>query len=113
MSAANRYNYLIEQAIDKGKNPNISDECIYETVYTHDQVGLDYEWLWPVYGRLLWVDFEEPAGSGHWRTYDRYWWTRHAALVSHDPDNLVEEHVKWYVDPETKKINLRFWFELP
>lgn len=106
-----QYSYLIEQAISKGKKDDISIPCIYDVAFTHDQAGLSYPWLIPVYGKLLWADFEEPAGSGNWKTYSRYYWTRHAALVSHDPENLVEEHVKWYVDPATKKINLKFWFE--
>ena len=108
-----QYSFLIEQAIAKGKKKDISDACIYDTVYVHDQTGLDYPWLTAEYGKLLWADFEEPAGSGNWKTYNRFYWSRHAALVSHDPEHLVEEHVKWYVDPATKKINLKFWFELP
>lgn len=113
MEKINNYDYLIQQAIDKGKKDSISEKCIYETVHSHDQLGGNYEWLQPHYGKVLWIDFEEPADSGHWRTYDRYWWGRHAALISHDSTNLVEEHVKIYIDPKTKKINLRFWFITP
>ena len=96
--ALSKFNYLIEKGIEEGKSPKISDACVYDTVWSHDQVGLNYEWLWPYYGRLLWVDYREPSKTGQWRTYNRYWWARHAAVVSHNPDNLVEEHVKWYVD---------------
>jgi len=108
-----QFNALIEQGIAKGKRPDISTACVYDTVWSHDQLGLNYQWLWPTRGLVLWIDFREPAGTGKWRTYDRYWWARHAALVSHEPDKLVEEHVKWYVHPATKKIDLRFWFERP
>ena len=111
MQKSNKFDYLIQQAIIKGKNESITEKCIYETVLTHDQISGNYEWLHPYYGKVLWIDFEEPIDSGHWRTYDRYWWARHAALVSHDPKDLVEEHVKFYVDPTTKIINLKFWFE--
>ena len=87
--------------------------CVEDVVNSHDQAFGDYLWLWPKYGRLLWVDFEEPAESGIWRTYDRYYWVRHACVVDHTPDQLYEEHVREYVNPETKKINLLFWFERP
>lgn len=106
----------IEQAIKRNKKRGIDlpDEgCIYDVVWTHDQIGYNYVWLHPHYGKVLWIDFEEPIGSGNWRTYNRYWWTQHASLVSHDPETLVKDHVKWYVNPKTKTINLRFWFELP
>lgn len=109
----NHYDYLVAEAIEKGKKDSISEMCIYDTVRAHDQLGGNYEWLWPHYGRVLWIDFEEPVNSGHWRTYDRYWWGRHAALISHNPKDLVESHVKAYVDPTTKIINLRFWFITP
>ncbi|MHB1952966.1 MAG: hypothetical protein ACYCOU_04385 [Sulfobacillus sp.] len=107
------YDELILEGIAKGKRPDISRRCVFETVRSHDQVGGNYEWLAPYYGKLLWVDFQEPVGTGKWRTYDRYWWSRHAAVCSHDPEVLVEEHVRLYVDPSTRRIALRFFFERP
>jgi len=88
-------------------------EKVLDTVLTHDQSFGNYIWLQPHYGKLLWVDFEEPVGSGNWRVYDRYWWGRHAAVVSHDPKTLLRDHVKFFVDPKTKSINLLFWFQRP
>jgi len=107
------YLHDIQAAIERGKKEDIGTACVYDTVFSHDQTGDNYVWLQPKYGKLLWVEFEEPAGSGVWRHYDRYYWARHGCVVSHDPDRLVEEHVRYYVDPETKRINLRFWFEDP
>ena len=64
-----RYLGLIQAAIDKGKRPDISEACVYDTAISHSQVnGSNYEWLAPYYGRVLWIDFEEPVGSGNWRT---------------------------------------------
>lgn len=102
-----------EAAIAAGVAPGISRACIVSTVHTHDQLGLDYPWLEPKFGKLLWVDFEEPAGSGVWKTYNRFFWGRHAALVPHDPDRLVEAHMDMYVRPATRRIRLRFFFERP
>lgn len=109
---SSQYTYLIEQGIKAGKEKNISDACVYDVVFSHNQRDGNYEWLQPEYGKLLWVDFYEEK-YGKWITYDVYWWTRHGSVVNHSPDKLVEDHVKWYVDPETKKIELRFWFQLP
>lgn len=67
----------------------------------------------PHYGTLLWIDFEEPINSGNWRTYDRYWWSRHGGAIDHSPDNLYQEHVRAFVNPKTKFINLLFWFQRP
>src|SRR5579884_169175 len=106
-------NALIELAIKKGKREDISTACVYDTVATHDYSGRDYEWLWPKYGKVLWIDFNEPAGSNSWKTYDRYYFGRHACLISHDPSQLVQEHVDFYVNPRTKQIDLKFWFQHP
>ena len=107
------YLHDIGEGLAKGKRPDISVGCVVDTVFSHDQTGDNYVWLEPEFGRLQWVEFEEPAGSGQWVTYDRYYWTRHGCIVSHDPERLLEDHVRTYVDPRTKTINLRFWFELP
>ena len=103
----------VGEAIDAGKRDDISVGCVFDTVLSHDQAFGNYEWLTPFYGKLLWVEFEEPAGSGRWRHYDRYYWARHGCVISHHPEDLVQEHVRFFVDPRTKQINLRFWFERP
>lgn len=103
----------VQEAIQRGKREDIPVGCVYDTVLSHDQAFDNYVWLQPVYGKVLWIEFEEPAGSGSWRHYDRYYWARHGCVVSHKGDDLYDEHVAFYVDPRTKKINLRFWFEEP
>lgn len=106
---------LVSQGIEKGDNEGETTpvSCILDVVTSHDQSFGNYVWLHPYYGTLLWIDFEEPIGSGNWRTYDRYYWSRHAGAIDHNPDKLYEEHVKAFVDPETKFINLLFWFQKP
>ncbi|CAH6418646.1 Hypothetical protein POVN_LOCUS365 [uncultured virus] len=109
-SVGSHFSNLITQGMET-KECHQERPCVEDTVTTHDQALGNYIWLQPTYGKLLWVDFEEPIGSGKWRTYDRFWWARHACVVSHEPDKLYEEHVRFFVDPKTKKINLLFWFE--
>jgi hypothetical protein len=104
-------NDLVQEGIQKGKRPDISLECVMDAVKSHDQVGGNYEWLNPFYGKVLLVEFREPTKTGPWRMYNRYWWTRHACAISHDPLKLVKEHVKAFVNSKTRKIDLRFWFE--
>ena len=101
----------IEEAIDKGLDDGVTPGFVYDTVISHDQTIGNYVWLQPKFGKLLWVEFEEPTGSGHWRHYDTYYWGRHGSVVNHDPDVLVEEHVREFVDSATKTISLRFWFQ--
>lgn len=103
----------IAEGIAKGKRDDISEGDVVDTVFTHDQNGngRNYEWLFPFYGRFLWADFCEPAGSSNWQPYQRSWWARHACLIRHSPAYLVQDHVNYYVDPETRKIELKFWFE--
>lgn len=86
---------------------------VYDTVLSHDQTIGNYVWLQPKFGKLLWVEFEEPAGSGNWRHYDTFYWGRHGAVVDHNPEVLIEEHMREFVYPETRSISLRFWFQLP
>jgi len=81
-------------------------------VDTHDQRGWNYVWLAPMLGMLQWVEFREPAKTGPWRHYTRFWWARHGCAVSHDPNKLVDEHVKFFVGPQ-RVIDLRFYFETP
>ena len=108
-----KYLEPIAEAIEAGKEKGISTVDVIDVVMSHDPTGDNYVWLWPHYGRLLWMDFKEPADTGDWQPYDKYYFGRHGAIVSHHPDKLVEEHVKIYVDPKTREIALKFWFEKP
>ena len=56
-----KYRSLIEQAKTEKR---CIHKCIDDVVMSHDQAFSNYIWLQPYYGKLLWVDFEEPAGSG-------------------------------------------------
>lgn len=106
---------LVAQGIEKGdlEGETTPVSCILDVVTTHDQSIGNYVWLHPYYGILLWVDFEEPIGSGNWRTYDRYFWSRHAGAIDHNPSTLYKDHVERFVNPKTKTINLLFWFQRP
>jgi len=108
-----KYLEPIAEAIARGKRPDITTGDVIDVTFSHDPTGDNYVWLWPYYGRLLWMDFQEPAGTGQWQPYDKYYFGRHGALVSHHPDRLVKEHVEYYVNPKTRKIALKFWFEKP
>lgn len=103
-----KFFHLVKAATEKECNE--TKACVEDVVASHDQAIGNYIWLQPKYGKVLWIDFEEPVGSGKWRTYDRYWWGRHACVVDHDPDKLFEEHVREFVNPKTKSISLLFWF---
>ena len=43
MEKINNYDYLIQEAIVKGKKDSIPEKYIYETVHSHDQLGGNYE----------------------------------------------------------------------
>src|SRR5687767_154980 len=92
---------LLEARIQqRGLRRDIKKHWVHEVVHTHDQGQLSYPHLWPVYGKLLRVDFFEKRNDGtggKWTTYNTYWWVAHASVISHDPDKLVEEHVKYFV----------------
>jgi hypothetical protein len=103
----------IAAAIAVDERPRIPTEEVIDVVFSHDTSGDNYVWLWPTYGKVLWIDFQEPAGQGEWRPYNKFFFGRHGALVSHQPEDLVEEHVRVYIDPETRKIALKFWFQRP
>jgi hypothetical protein len=112
----------VRAAVARNNPNNISPRCILDTVDSHDQTRGNYCWLSPYFGSLQWVDYREPSEReskatkkkmGFWKTYSRYWWARHAIVVNHDPKTLVKEHVEEYVNPKTKRIDLRFYFEAP
>jgi len=101
------------KAASRDREKGISEGCVKDVVETHDQLGWNYIWLAPLFGRLLWVEFREPTSTGEWKHYNKFWWARHGAVISHNPKKLVDAHVKAYVDPKTKFIDLMFWFQTP
>lgn len=107
------YLEAIAEGIARGKRADISSGQIVDVVMSHDATGDNYIWLWSRFGRVIWVAFREPANTGEWRDYDKYWFARHGCVVSHNPNKLVNEHVYYYVDPDTRKIDLKFWFQKP
>src|SRR5687768_14446857 len=107
---------MIVAGLQEGRKRGISVADVHDVVHTHDQMGaLNYIWLAPWLGsQPLWIEFREPPGpKSQWRHYNRYWWARHGCAVFHDPSRLVEDHVRSFVDPKTRFIELRFYFSTP
>jgi len=78
-------------------------------LYAHQPSGLNYAWLEPYYGKLLKVEYKEPAESGSWRDYTDEIWKIHCDVINHG-ENLVKSHMKAFVDPKTRFAKLRFTF---
>lgn len=90
-----------------GMNTNCASTC----TESHSQNGHDYVWLMPLgHGMVKQVYFEEPVGSGNWILYDDNWWKTHCSAVSHQPDNLVQAHMKAFVN-EGRFARMMFIFE--
>lgn len=97
----------------------MQEHCIlYHSL--ESQGGLDYPWLAPSYGRLVRAEFNE--GNMGWIDYSQLhrsspggpihnWWLEHCRAVSHDVNNLAENHIAIFVTPETRSIIMRFTFE--
>jgi len=85
--------------------------CVPNVVESHSQHKHNYEWLNKLgHGKVLKVEFEEPIGSGKWRVYDESWWNIHGKVIDHRHENLVEAHMRSYVNPE-RLIRMMFYFE--
>jgi hypothetical protein len=96
---------------DGGVSELFDELCERNCVYAHIMRGDNYMWLKPLgHGRVNKVEFQEPAGSGPWTEYDEKWWKAHCDVIDHDPDRLVESHVKAFIGPD-RIIDLRFTFE--
>jgi hypothetical protein len=113
---------LIEAGMIAPRNSGVSKACIQETVDAHDQKGWNYAWLTPKFGRLMWIDHSEPSlritkkqgkPPSEWKTYNSWHYARHGSVVDHHPKELEKDHVRWFVDPDTKLIDLRFYLQLP
>lgn len=102
----------IETAFEDGHGKKTSLADVVDVVQSHGQSGDNYPWLAPYFGKLLWVDFKEGKGAP-WKTYDVWWWARHGSVVDHRPKNLVKSHVDFFVNPATRAIVLRFYFQSP
>lgn len=88
-----------------------SASCVSQCADSHSQNGENYVWLNELnHGSVLKVEFEEPVGSGKWTLYNDSWWKTHCDVVDHNPENLVAEHVKAFIDPNTRFAKLRFTF---
>jgi hypothetical protein len=89
-----------------------SDDCVNDCVKSHSQNAGNYSWLAPLgHGKVLKVEFEEPANSNNWNIYSDKWWKVHCDVLDHNPDNLAESHYRAFVDPATRFARLRFTFE--
>ncbi|MDE2095840.1 MAG: hypothetical protein KGL39_01185 [Patescibacteria group bacterium] len=78
---------------------------------SHRKAGGNYEWLRAEYGTVLKIEFEEPANSGRWVEYDDRWWHVHCDVIPHTVRDLVDAHVRAFVDPSTRFARLRFTFD--
>lgn len=95
----------------KKERLRLENKCIEKCSYSHKRSGLNYEWLEPKFGEVLKIEFEEPPGSGKWNPYTDRIWDIHCKVVDHSPDNLVDAHVKAFVNPKTRFARLKFMFK--
>lgn len=94
---------LYEEKFDGG-----SEEC-KKCAYAHQQTGLNYIWLEPYYGKVLKIEYKEPAETGPWREYTDEIWRIHCKVINHEK-NLVKNHMDAFVNPKTRFAKLRFTF---
>lgn len=88
----------------------VTPECI-NCIIEHVKEGNNYIWLNSLgHGRVVDVWFEEPVNSCKWRLYDEYWWAVHCKAIKHDK-NLVDSHVKAFVNKRTRFAKLLFLFD--
>lgn len=92
------------------KYENMSNGLIPICVYSHAPSGLNYPWLDNLHGGVSKIQFEEPVGSGIWRDYTDKIWKTHCTVVSHTPGKLADDHIRAFIDPETRFARLRFYF---
>ncbi|ARF08615.1 hypothetical protein Catovirus_1_665 [Catovirus CTV1] len=90
---------------------NLDKNCVDNSVKAHSQNGHNYKWLNSLnYGKVIKVEFEEPVDSGRWRTYDDKWWLVHSRVIKHRPENLVQAHMKAFINPG-RFAKMMFYFE--
>lgn len=93
----------------KGGQDNQSS-CIKQCMHVHMQEGLNYPWLNDIKGGLHKVQYMEPPNSGEWKEYSEKTWRGHCKLVSHNADNLIYDHIKAFVNPDTRFAKLKYIF---
>jgi hypothetical protein len=76
----------------------------------HSQNGLNYPWLNDIHGGLLKIQYMEPPNSGIWKDYTDATWTIHCSVISHEPNNLIADHIRAFVNPQTRFARLKFIF---
>lgn len=84
-------------------------KCITNCLFAHKKEGLNYVWLEEQYGKVLKIEYKEPPDTGEWLEYTDKIWKIHCKVVDHG-DNLVEEHIKAFVNPKTRFAKLKFTF---
>lgn len=84
-----------------------SDPCTKECVDVHKT----YPWLNHINGGLNKIQYMEPPSSGIWRDYTDEIWEIHCKVIDHHPEQLVESHVKAFIDEKTRFAKLKFIFK--
>lgn len=71
-----------------------------------------YPWLSNVNGGIDYIEFEEPVESGIFQVFDNRVASLHCnpSLISHNPDELVESHVRSFINPSTRFARLIYHF---
>lgn len=84
------------------------NKCV-KCAYAHSASGMNYVWLEPNYGKVLRIEYKEPAETGPWLDYTDKIWKIHCEVINHGK-NLVEDHMQAFVSPRTRFAKLRFTF---
>lgn len=104
--------FALKKQLQIGGVVKKENTCMDDCINLHSSNGKNYEWLNSLgYGKVVKVEFEEPINSGNWRLYTDEWWGVHCKVISHDPDDLVEAHVKAFINPLTRFARKRFTFK--
>lgn len=86
------------------------ENCIHDCVKSHSKNGMNYPWLNQIHGGLSKIQFMEPPNSGQWNDYTEAIWTQHCKIIDHGA-NLVDAHIKAFVDPKSRFAKLHFFFK--
>ena len=85
-------------------------KCSQLCVYSHSEKGLNYPWLSDIHGGLVKIQYEEPVGAGTWNDYTDHIWDIHCRVVDHSAKGLVADHMRAFVNPDTRFARLMFHF---
>ncbi len=89
-------------------------KCIKKCTYAHAKNGDNYKWLLPLgFGNVEKIEFQEPPSNlndENWVPYTEEWWNVHCKVISHNPENLVEDHMNAFVYKDIRFAKLRFTF---